>query len=41
VRLLHTAGFQLEGAFAGLTREPFKAEGPLMRGRLALLARRA
>jgi SAM-dependent methyltransferase len=41
VRLLATAGFRLENAFAGLTREPFKADGPLMGGRLALLARRA
>jgi SAM-dependent methyltransferase len=40
VRLLEKAGFAFKGAFAGLTRQPFKADGPHMGGRIALLAAR-
>ena len=40
IALLERAGLRLLGAYAGLSDRPFLAEGPMMGGRLALLAMR-
>jgi SAM-dependent methyltransferase len=38
VGLLERAGLRLEGAYKGLSKTPYKAEGPDVGGRLALIA---
>jgi len=40
VGLLERAGLRFAGAYAGLSKEPFKAEGPEAGGRLAVVAAR-
>lgn len=41
VRMLEVAGLRFRSAHAGCSTEPFRAEGPLMGGRVAILAERA